>query len=92
MEIYIKEDKNERFFNEYWEAKFYKKKKDEKLIATNINLIKSKIEDLSNKNNDNNKKAKSKIIMLNKKLDYKKKGQNLSFFTFTYLFRIPILT
>lgn len=69
MEIYIKEDKNERFFNEYWEAKFYKKKKDEKLIATNINLIKSKIEDLSNKNNDNNKKAKSKIIMLNKKIE-----------------------
>ena len=60
MEIYIKEDKNERFFDEFWKAKFYKKKKDEKLIAANISLIKSKI-------NNANKKAKSKIKTLNKK-------------------------
>lgn len=69
MEIYIKEDKNERFFDEFWKAKFYKKKKDEKLIAANINLIKSKIEYLSNKTNNGNKKAKSKIKTLNKKIE-----------------------
>lgn len=69
MEIYIKEDKNERFFDEFWKAKFYKKKKDEKLIAVNINLIKSKIESLSNKTNNDNKKAKSKIKTLNKKIE-----------------------